>query len=376
MSVVKLDDQQKTLIKKAQSLYVPHKRPAIVLEEDEYIDGLSEIIKRDFFPGLKKPELAEDWSENESHQIPDWSRASAITPGRDPSAEMTQTPQIRRGTERAHSSSRLIPVDKSKVNTAVSLDEYQARYTSEDNASFLDILDTQNLSRRDKYAWHYNDNKIYSENTKRHQKRLEQKQMQEAQNAVKYIDNRKPADGWKVTPKNALMFQPDASHEQESSKSTLAQRKERIAISLAATRLPQDAVNHDSSTTVNTAQTIEDEFEESTVNGYGFIEEPDTPVPEVPRNPFPEPGKVGEQTPNPFKIAETPARDQLHDRLLLKARRASTPKPSSTTTLRRTLATPKFKSSPMLSPAAHRMLGQSSTLRDRLKTPMTKSHLR
>lgn len=35
----------------------------------------------------------------------------------------------------------------------MSLDEYQARYTSEDNASFTEILDDENKKRKDRFKW-------------------------------------------------------------------------------------------------------------------------------------------------------------------------------------------------------------------------------
>lgn len=35
----------------------------------------------------------------------------------------------------------------------MSLDEYQARYTSEDNASFTEILDDENQKRKERFKW-------------------------------------------------------------------------------------------------------------------------------------------------------------------------------------------------------------------------------
>jgi protein DGCR14 len=87
---------------KAKTQYVPQQRPPKALEEDEYIQGLSTIIKRDFFPDLDRLE---------SQDTPD-----AIL-------EMTAN----------HS-----------------LDTYQLKYTSEDNESFQKILERQNMVNRDK----------------------------------------------------------------------------------------------------------------------------------------------------------------------------------------------------------------------------------
>lgn len=42
-----------------------------------------------------------------------------------------------------------------KYNIGMSLDSFMAAYTSEDNASFSEILEKQNAERRQKYAWIY-----------------------------------------------------------------------------------------------------------------------------------------------------------------------------------------------------------------------------
>ena len=267
MSLVKHEDA--ALIKRAQSSYKPHVRPKIVLEEDEYIDGLSNVIKHNFFPDL---------------------------------------------------------VNQDEKAPALSLERYQSKYTSEDNASFLDILDSHNLRTRASFAWHYNGNKVYSENVKHHDRRIAGEREQGL------LDDR-PAvpDGWHVTPKNALMFDPDALDS--------SQQSQRSNVKYAATRMPAEI------TYPAAVVTEVDELAEPTVNGFTFVDE-DEPTTTPKRN--------------PFTIPATPARDELLDRLTRKpSRRPSTPILSA-------LKTPKFKSSPRLSPAATRLrstLRQPSNLR-------------
>jgi len=45
------------------------------------------------------------------------------------------------------------------LNTNLSLDLFQAKYTSEDNASFKELMNQANESTRSKYEWIYNDDK-------------------------------------------------------------------------------------------------------------------------------------------------------------------------------------------------------------------------
>ena len=50
-----------------------------------------------------------------------------------------------------------------RYDTDLSLDNFQARYTSEDNSSFTQILDDENRKRREKWAWAWNAQKRVEE---------------------------------------------------------------------------------------------------------------------------------------------------------------------------------------------------------------------
>lgn len=85
------------------------RRKETILEEDEWIAAIEGIIERDFFPqgGASVDELQEKLRLGKTHSI---------------------------------------------VKEGLTLDQFLSRYTSEDNASFREILDASNARRREKMA--------------------------------------------------------------------------------------------------------------------------------------------------------------------------------------------------------------------------------
>jgi protein DGCR14 len=60
-----------------------------------------------------------------------------------------------------------VPNKRPKLDTDLSLDGFQARYTSEDNSSFADILDDENRKRKEKWAWAWDAQKRVEEQRER-----------------------------------------------------------------------------------------------------------------------------------------------------------------------------------------------------------------
>ena len=135
-----------------------------VLEEDEYTAALSHIIARDFFPSLVHLDATNEYLDAVESRDPQLIGASvrnlesinasirSARPWRTPS----ETPYVigPSDTPAAHPEPAGPGAAKrARYDTDMSLDAFQARYTSEDNASFTEILDEENVRRREKYGW-------------------------------------------------------------------------------------------------------------------------------------------------------------------------------------------------------------------------------
>jgi len=163
----------------------------VVLEEDEYTEALSHIIARDFFPSLAHLDATNNYLDAlksqdsariqatirrmEEINTPVTNRRSGTTLG------ATPTPYGGRGTYdtplrtpygsdqyRGDDGEGGEPLPKRrKFDTDMSLDNFQAKYTSEDNASFLEILSDENSKRKEMYGWAYDAQKRVEEQRER-----------------------------------------------------------------------------------------------------------------------------------------------------------------------------------------------------------------
>ena len=184
-----LTRQEQQLIKHGTASGLRSLNRQQLLSEEEYVDGLERIIARDFFPMLSgamrrreeqeeimqgftsaDPEVIErsvkrietwmdstpaaaSWSVRSKTQnsLPESTPRQPVpqdTPQRGGGAAEMQTPASAR--DLARKRRRDLPYDPT-----LTLDEFQARYTSEDNASFAEIINQENAARRIKYAWAY-----------------------------------------------------------------------------------------------------------------------------------------------------------------------------------------------------------------------------
>ncbi|RWA09965.1 hypothetical protein EKO27_g5133 [Xylaria grammica] len=403
------------------------KRPKKVIDEDSYTDALSQIIARDFFPGLLESETQQEYLDALDSKDPEWISSASLrlqhvmTPGRKRARRGTslvpssQTPRDFVGDTpvsiSAESSASINTDDKLDIDTNMSLSAFQSKYTSEDNESFYKLLDRQNSKRAEKYAWLWAGNKLPSK-MQLAQKQVETKLLESGKSleddgyrqdrlAIKDKDER-PAqpDTWKSLPNNTLMFTPDGVEDTMDTQIQAAEATSRAppkAVNYQNTRLSAPQVSDQESNPPSPSlSAIRDAIagrrrpdseatstavgsETPRVNGYAFVddEEPgyETPqaIPRVNLGP-------GDATPNPFVIKEQSRREALHhhmvDRISQSKRTSS--KIGATGKVDKT-PVPRFPSSPRvtagsLTPAARRLwskIGSSASATSR--TPFGQS---
>lgn len=385
------------------------KRPRNVIDEETYTDAISEIIARDFFPGLLETETQQEYLDALDSQDSAWISSAGrrlqqvMTPGRRKGKRGTsiQNPLRASDTPRGFvgdtpmsvmsDSTASIQAVGPEVNTNLSLDKFQSMYTSEDNESFYKLIDKQNQKRAEKYAWMWSANNKLPSKMMLKQKEVEVKLLQSrgsleddggSRNRLAIRDvSEKPArpDGWKSKPNNQLMFKPDSV---EDSIETIAQkaqnesRAEPKGVAYANTRLPDEETRiegpavpispslsavRDAIAGKRRASDLESGFNGSDtprVNGYAFVD--DEPEPEVEAAPPIISLGKGEQTKNPFVIKEQSRREDLHHRMVDKNARTKRASSQIGMTGRVPLTpVPKFPSSPrvtgQLTPAAQRL---------------------
>lgn len=162
------------------------KRPPKVLDEDEYTAALSDIIARDYFPGLLESQAQHEYlaalesgngswiaeaaqrlrnaaapksgSKRGSGRNTRFDHTPSATPRWVESGRVPDTPLGYTGSETpvsvAGSGLEVEGRQKKEFDTAtLSLGAFQAKYTSEDNESFNALLDKQNQKRREKHAY-------------------------------------------------------------------------------------------------------------------------------------------------------------------------------------------------------------------------------
>jgi protein DGCR14 len=255
-------------------------RPKRVLDEDSYTEALSQIIARDFFPGLLESETQQEYLDALDSKDQEWIESASrrlrqvMTPGR----RRTLATPLRQATAAggrtplnfvgdtpasAISSTTAAPTNKQpEIDTNLSLAAFQSKYTSEDNESFYKLLDKQNQKRVEKYAWLWTGNKLPSKQQLK-QKEVEARLLaQRGANALlddglarrdrlairdkDAADRPAAPDHWRgAKPNNELMFVPDGVDGRMETVAERAQAESRAGLKgivYENTRVPQPVV--------------------------------------------------------------------------------------------------------------------------------------
>ena len=385
--------------KKETSVTAPpiRKRKQVVLEEDAYAQALSDIIQRDFFPNLPRIRVQADFLEAQERNDTNRMRQITMNYLRDQT-----TPGTSFSTETLHIENGVGNLDSPRKTPAsadvqrLSLDQFQSKYTSEDNASFNDILEKTIAKRREKFDW------ILS-------KEGGGKLLLAAPEDKQRLEDSAQYQTWEYTARNALMYTPEglpqelqsqsyASHRKLSHPSTrfdinhiapVAARERRTddqsSESVAAGILPMDesleAIRKlgelKNNRPLSPSGRPLDEEDEDKIAGYAFVSESPLVV-NGDMTPLMTWGAV-EGTPLPlsgpaFKMPPTPRREQVgialtetasraHRKRVAKESRETFYSPSASRSGGWTPGTPRRDQISALSPAARKLMRKSGGAR-------------
>ncbi|XP_026905454.1 splicing factor ESS-2 homolog isoform X1 [Acinonyx jubatus] len=201
-----------------------------VLDEEEYIEGLQTVIQRDFFPDVEKLQAQKEYLEAEENGDLERMRQIAIKFGsalgkmsREPPPPYVtpatfETPDVHTGTGMVGNKPRgrgrgLEDGDgeageEEEKEPLPSLDVFLSRYTSEDNASFQEIMEVAKEKSRARHTWLY---QAEEEFEKRQKDNLalpsaEHQAIESSQAGV---------ETWKYKAKNSLMYYPEGVPDEE-----------------------------------------------------------------------------------------------------------------------------------------------------------------
>uniref|UniRef100_A0A915I9E8 Uncharacterized protein n=1 Tax=Romanomermis culicivorax TaxID=13658 RepID=A0A915I9E8_ROMCU len=387
------------------------KRKVDVLDEDEYIEKLEKIIQRDYFPDIAKLKAQNEYFDairnNDQVRIKQLQERfssrrtdKTMNTPRSPH-EFFETPIAEKDNEIAweedlvaknnEREDKKIEKEDAEGIDKLTIDKFLYKFTSEDNASFEEILEESELKLREKHSWMYN---AESEHDKKFQDSLHLKQADEQLLAITEGEstssqmlkrNRKRAsvDNWTYKALNAVMFTPDdvaLTSEELVERHKMKQRE----ILSRNTRLPPDSLTRTASGGLSIPATLRAVVNKGKVDAqgnelyvnkdkYSFVVTP-SPAPGVNESPLMTWGEIEgtpfrldaadtivPHTPGPtFKIPDIPIRDELALKMAGEATRKAKEKRNSAVNDLKKL-TPKFGSArsvermDCMSPAAKRL---------------------
>ncbi|KAM9306153.1 splicing factor ESS-2 homolog isoform 2-T3 [Pholidichthys leucotaenia] len=189
-----------------------------VLGEEEYIESLEKIVQRDFFPDVTKLQAQMDYLEAEENGDLERMRDISIRYGSSLAKSTPQaaapyvtpasfeTPVGRSGSPSStygdKGSDKEEKDNEMEEKNLPSLDRFLAMNTSEDNASFEEIMDLAEDKEKLKNAWLYEAEAEFKE---RHEKNLALPPVETA--ALECV--KAGLETWEYKAKNSLMYYPE-----------------------------------------------------------------------------------------------------------------------------------------------------------------------
>ncbi|CBX96851.1 hypothetical protein LEMA_P099820.1 [Plenodomus lingam JN3] len=349
------------------------KRPSVVLDEDTYTSAVSHIIRRDFFPGLAEADAQRDYLNAIESKDKSWIREAANkltqvmtphprgkstvaartrldrpggAPERTPSVWGPDTPvaAVEAGAATSDGDEGLGKLDRRDLD--LSLGAFQAKYISEDQESFSQIIDKQNQAKFNKTRWMHDGN-MYASKQRMAQQRVLEAHAATTKSQDVAIVNRPSQDldlrpaaptFHKHTAFNSLMFNPDGVEQwaptraQRAEDASLAPPK---AVLYNNTRLPAPEAEPTRPTSP-TLSAIRDAVaghprlhaseagytgsETPRVNGYAFVDaqppepepDPDSDSDSAPTNLLEKFGVDSNSKATPFTLPAASSREKLH----------------------------------------------------------------
>ena len=227
------------------------KRPNVVLDEDTYVSAVSHIIRRDFFPGLAEADAQREYLNAVESNDKSWIREAgkkltqAMTPvpsGKRRVSERTRFSKASGSTEKtpsvwgADTPTTVAPSEAEddeeeglgkldSVDLSMGLNAFQAKYTSEDQESFSQLIDAQNAKKFARTPWLREGNMYASKQRLAQQKVIQARAPStDTQLVLSTQDTRQAAPKMHAhTPFNTLMFAPDSIESWAPTRATTAQ---------------------------------------------------------------------------------------------------------------------------------------------------------
>lgn len=373
-----------------------------VLDEDQYIEGLEKIITRDFFPDVSKLQAQKDYLEAEENGDLEKMREIAIkygpasnrstprvnmpyvtptsfeTPEARPSSPSASHGKTRSGTKTEYG---LKDGEKEEKKELPSLDCFLAKNTSEDNASFEQIMELAEDKQKLRHSWLYEAEEEFQQ---RHEENLALPSSE--QQAIECT--KAGLETWVYKAKNALMYYPEGVKDDDA-----AFKKPREVVHKNTRFLGDPFSKTLNKTQIQQAAALNAQYkqgkvgpdgkdllphESPKVNDYGYVGTP-SPAPGVADSPLMTWGEI-ESTPFRLEGAESPYIERNHgpsfkipepgrrERLGLKManeaaakNRANKQEALRKVTENLASLTPKGLTPAALSPALQRMVNRSSS---------------